>query len=217
MSNKHPAKYTDSFIPLFSKLLEGKNNVLDPFGGTGKLALIKDYGFTGRVICNELEREWVDYSYNVNEWHFGDAAKMIWAKDESFDAICTSPTYGNRMADHHNAKDGSKRITYKHRLGKELSPNNTGMMQWGEQYRETHKNIYSECIRVLKKDGVLILNVSNHIRKKQEVDVVSFHRESIVSLGLSLREEIKMHTPRMGFGRNRNARVENEFILVFTK
>jgi len=30
---KHPAKYTDSFIPKFAELLKDCSNVLDPFGG----------------------------------------------------------------------------------------------------------------------------------------------------------------------------------------
>ena len=54
-SVKHPATYTESFIPKFAELLFGCANVLDPFGGAGKLALIKEHGFTGKVVCNELQ------------------------------------------------------------------------------------------------------------------------------------------------------------------
>ena len=76
-SVKHPAKYTDSFIPKFSELLKYCSNVLDPFGGVGKLALIKDYGFSGKVVCNEIEHEWVNTSeYDVDEWCIGDAANL---------------------------------------------------------------------------------------------------------------------------------------------
>ena len=67
---KHPATYTNSFIPKFAEMLIGCENVLDIFGGIGKLALIKEHGFTGKVICNELEREWAETSpHNVDEWH----------------------------------------------------------------------------------------------------------------------------------------------------
>ena len=70
---KHPATYTNSFIPKFAELLIGCENVLDIFGGIGKLALIKEHGFNGKVICNELEREWAETSpHNVDEWHIGD-------------------------------------------------------------------------------------------------------------------------------------------------
>jgi len=53
----HPAKFTDRFLPIFAHLLKDSQNVIDPFAGTGKLALIKTHGYTGKVICNELERD----------------------------------------------------------------------------------------------------------------------------------------------------------------
>ena len=213
---KHPATYTDSFIPKFAELLIGCDKVLDPFGGVGKLARIKEYGFNGKVICNELEREWAETSkYNVDEWHIGDAANMAWAESNSFDAICTSPTYGNRMADHHNAKDASKRITYRHFLGRALDEANTGKMQWGDKYREKHIEIYKECIRVLKNEGLMIVNVSDHIRKGQVVEVVRWHKETLINFGMKLLDEIKIETPRMGFGQNGKSRVQHEYILVF--
>ena len=54
---KHPATYTNSFIPVFAELLNGCDTVLDIFAGVGKLAMIKEHGFIGKVVCNELERE----------------------------------------------------------------------------------------------------------------------------------------------------------------
>lgn len=215
---KHPAVYTNSFIPVFAELLEGKDNVLDVFGGTGKLALIKDFGFSGRVICNEIEKEWANSSvHQVDEWRIGDAAKMDWAKSETIDAICTSPTYGNRMADHFESKDGSSRITYRHTLGRCLSEHNTGRMQWGEKYRQKHLEVYKECFRVLKPSGSMIVNISNHIRNGEEIDVVAWHKEALRLSGFELIEERKIKTPRMGFGRNGNLRVECEVILVYIK
>ena len=214
-SVKHPATYTDSFIPIFAELLADCSNVLDPFGGVGKLALIKEYGFKGKVVCNELEHEWAEIGkYNVDEWSIGDAANLRFANCE-FDAICTSPTYGNRMADHHNAKDGTKRVTYKHFLGRDLNEANTGRMQWGENYRKKHKDVYKECCRVLKKNGLMVVNVSDHIRKGEVVNVVEWHKKTLVELGMKMIDEIKISTPRMGFGQNAKARVQYECILVF--
>lgn len=213
---KHPATYTNSFIPKFAKLLFGCSNVLDPFAGIGKLALIKEHGFTGKVVCNELEPEWVKASiYNVDEWHIGDAQNMAWAEDNSFDAICTSPTYGNRMADHYNAKDKSKRITYKHYLGRDLNAQNTGRMQWGNKYREKHLQIYKEFERVIKNEGIIIINVSDHIRKGNIINVVDWHKEALTNLRMKFIEEIRIETPRMKFGQNAKKRVQHESILVF--
>lgn len=214
-SVKHPAKYTDSFIPIFAELLNGCNNVLDPFGGVGKLALIKKFGFNGKVVCNEIEAEWAETSeYDVDEWSIGDAANLRFANHE-FDAICTSPTYGNRMADHFEAKDGSKRITYRHFLGRPLDKNNTGRMQWGEKYRQKHIDVYKECLRVLKPSGLMVVNVSDHIRKGQVVAVVEWHKQTLLDFGMKLIDEIKIETPRMGFGQNAKSRVQHECILVF--
>lgn len=215
---RHPAVYTDTFIPIFAQLLAGRGCVLDPFAGTGKLALIKRHGFTGRVVCNEIECEWAEASpYDVDEWHIGDAEHMAWAADGEFDAICTSPAYGNRVADHHEARDGSKRITYRHCLGRALSDGNTGAMQWGEAYRQKHIAVYRECRRVLAPEGLMIVNVSDHIRKGGRVYVAAWHRGTVEGLGLRLIEELEIETPRMRMGRNGDRRVGSESILIFEK
>lgn len=129
---RHPAKYSDKFIPIFAELLKGRRKVLDPMAGTGKIGLIKDYGFEGVVYANDLEFEWImqakDNKCDVISMYDAGNTKF---EDEEFDGICTSPTYGNRMADHHNARDGSKRNTYTHAIGRQLHKENTGKMQWG--------------------------------------------------------------------------------------
>ncbi len=127
---KHPATYNNKFMPIFANLLKGYHNILDPFAGTGKIGLIKEHGYIGKITCNEIEEEWINNCmYPIDNWYVSDASNMNWANDNKFDAICTSPTYGNRMADHHNAKDNSKRITYKHYLGRDLNVENTGKLQ----------------------------------------------------------------------------------------
>lgn len=134
---RHPAKYTDKFIPIFAEMLVGRQKVLDPMAGTGKIGLIKDYGFEGAVYANDLEFEWVVQAKEnkCDVFSMYDAGAMRY-EDGEFDGICTSPTYGNRMADHHNAKDSSKRNTYTHAIGRKLHEENTGKMQWGETYKK---------------------------------------------------------------------------------
>ena len=215
-SMKHPATYTDSFIPIFAKLLSDRKTVLDPFAGTGKLGLIKNYGFAGQIWCNELEPEWVTSSlHKVDKWVVGDARDLSWAM--GVDAICTSPTYGNRMADSHTAKDKSRRITYTHYIGRKLTDGNSGAMQWGEKYRNLHKDVWNECWNVLSLNGLMIVNVSNHIRKGQEVDVVGWHEECLKNIGFKLAEHIKIKTPRMKVGQNFEKRILHESILVLSK
>ena len=213
---KHPAVFTDAFLPIFANLLAGSKRVLDPFAGTGKLAKIKELGFDGVVVCNELENEWVNSSpYPVDEWHIGDARILSWAV--GIDAICTSPAYGNRMADSHNAKDNSRRITYTHYIGRKLTDGNSGAMQWGDRYKKLHQDVWEQCWKILPFGGKLIVNISNHIRSGVEVDVVGWHKECIRGIGFDLVDHIRVETPRMRFGANAQKRIQHESILVFSK
>ena len=214
MENKHPAKYTDKFIPIFARYLKGCNRVYDPMAGTGKIALVKDHGFQGKIYCTEIEKEWTSFYDKIDHWHIGDASQTDFIQSSFFDAICTSPTYGNRVADHHNAKDGSKRLTYTHTLGRKLHENNTGKMQWGEKYRRTHERIYIECKRVLNTDGIFILNMSDHIRKGEHIRVTDWHKDTLTSMGFTCVEDLTVKTSRMGFGANSKLRVNGERILV---
>src|SRR5690606_40509844 len=92
---KHPAKYTDTLLPIFARVLRehGARSVLDPMAGVGKIGLLRDYGFAGRIVANEIEPEWAVQAPPWVEIHVGDAANMDWARDGEFDAIVVSPTY----------------------------------------------------------------------------------------------------------------------------
>ena len=151
---RHPAKYTDSFIPVFASILKeyGCRKILDPFAGTGKIGQIKKEGFEGYIFANEIEPEWLEPNkYGCDVVSFMDAENLLDCyRPNQFDAIVTSPTYGNRMADHHNAKDGSKRNTYTHYIGHQLHDGNTGKMQWGGGVqRQTRGNI-QKCLSACK-------------------------------------------------------------------
>src|SRR3990167_7947475 len=152
---KHPAKFGDAVLDAAVQLLYrvhapgaktdgGPMTILDPFAGVGKVHRLRDYGFL--TIGVEIEPEWADQSPHTV---VGDALDLPWP-NAHFDAICTSPSYGNRMADHHDAKDGSPRHTYRHYLGRPLSPHNSGAMQWGREYRAFHRRAWAEAARVLK-------------------------------------------------------------------
>ena len=214
---KHPAKYTDCFFDQFYELLKDKENVLDPFAGTGKIGKLKEYGFKGKIYANELEMEWLsDNSYNCDVLTFQDAEFLDYPP-QFFDAICTSPTYGNRMADHHEAKDGTKRNTYTHCLGRTLTDGNTGKMQWGIEYREKHERIYKHLVGLMKNGGVFVLNIKNHIRRGKEVDVKSFHENTLIQCGLVKVKEFFIKTNGNSFGANADKRTDGEYILVFRR
>ena len=214
---KHPAIYTDKFIPIFADKLRECENVYDPFAGTGKIALIKKHGFNGKIYCCEIEPEWTRQFDGVDFWFVGDSAQTKFLSENKFDAVCTSPTYGNRMADHFNTKDLSKRITYRHFLGHPLKPENTGRMQWGKRYQNKHIEIYQELFRVLKSGGKFILNISDHIRNGEIVNVSDWHKETLIELGFSVVDDLEIKTPRMGFGQNGKLRVGHERIIELQK
>ena len=214
---KHPAKYTDCFFEIFAEMLQSASNVLDPFAGTGKIGKLKEFGFKGAIYANEIEAEWLaENEYNCDVITFCDA-EFLQYPDGFFDAICTSPTYGNRMADHHISKDGSKRNTYTHCIGRQLSDGNTGKMQWGSEYMEKHDRIYKHLASLVKNGGLFVCNVKNHIRKGKEIDVKSFHEESLKKSGFQKTKEIFVESKGNGFGANADKRTTGEYIMVFQK
>jgi hypothetical protein len=128
----------------------------------------------------------------------------------------TSPTYGNRIADHRNAKDGSHRVSYKHTLGRDLTPGNSGAMQWGPAYGELHLLAWPESLRVLP-GGLMVVNVSDHIRKGEVQAVVEWHSHTLLDLGMMAERDEQIETPRMRRGANHQLRVEHEHLLVMRK
>ena len=254
--------------------------VLDPFAGVGTIHSLRAIDKRIITIGVEIEPEWADQAplcpdcggqgWWAEQHGPGDfeqvqcpcegrsltivgnalALPMEWTN--CFDMVITSPTYGNRMADHHNARDGSKRLTYTHQLGRPLSETNSGRMHWGQDYKDFHVRAWSEVDRVLKppKDrtmvpvtipitaatsspfkpggvgkmivpghagGLAVINVSNFIRKSEEVDVCGWHLEQFFNMGYGLLRDYEIKTNRMKFGANSGSRVAHEHVFVLRK
>ena len=140
-------------------------------------------------------------------------------RDGSFDAIATSPCYGNRMADDHtpSPEDTSDRNTYRHALGRPLSYGTSANLQWGPKYRVFHEDAWSEAARVLRVGGRFVLNVKDHIRDGAVVPVAGWHATTLARLGLRLIEIHPVASKGNRQGANGNLRVEHEWVLVFLK
>lgn len=208
---RHPAKYSDALLPIMAQYLAPGMLVLDPFGGVGG---VNRMAYTGAHFVT------VEIEYRVCEHSAGsrrvcaDAQTLPFAS-ETFDAICTSPTYGNRMADTYT--DDSERNTYTAGFGFTLHPCNSGAMQWGDAYRNVHERAYYESLRVIKPGGLMICNISDHIRDGKTVRVSQWHFAMLRAIGMKHIVTHNIATPRNRKGQNGAARVEVEHIFVFEK
>lgn len=208
---RHPAKYTASLLPVFAEMIPPYSYGLDPFGGTGKIFSLCNLVPGLRVECIEIEPEWAAYDSRIM---VGNALALPF-ENCTFDWVCTSPTYGNRMADHHNARDTSHRNTYRHALGRTLHPDNSGAMQWGEQYRNFHVAAWREVRRVLSPGGIFVLNCKNHIRRHRVAHVCEWHRQTLLDLGFELVDEKEIECPGNRFGQNGDCRARGEMVFKF--
>ena len=105
MTVRHPATFSDPILAAIDAALGDAETVLHPFAGIGGI-----HRLNRSTVGVELEPESAEQHPNTI---VGNALDLP-SPDDIFDAIATSPTYGNRMADHHDAKDGSTRHTYRH-------------------------------------------------------------------------------------------------------
>ena len=205
----HPAKFSDPVLAQVSKFLPSGALVLDPFAGMGLIHSLSHV----KTIGVEIEPEWASVHPNTI---IGDALTLPFP-DSTFDAIATSPVYGNRMSDSFEAKDKSRRITYRHCLGRSLHLNNSGQLQWGPKYKEFHIQAWKEATRVLKPEGRFILNVSDHIRKGSIKAVSIWHVAEVLKLQYRVLDWELVRTQRMRMGQNAKLRVEHENVILFQK
>lgn len=210
----HPAPFSDAIIDAIAPYVAGFDRVLDPFAGVGGVHRLRGSAGVRETVGVELEPEWADKHEATRVGDARDVAVLF--KGQLFDAIVTSPTYGNRLADHHNATDDSIRPTYKHTLGRDLTDGNTGAMQWGAAYRDLHSDVWAACVEVLRPGGLFVLNVKDHVRDGERQHVPAWHVDNLCRvLGLELIAEHEIQTRGRPNGQNADVRVPFERLFVF--
>ncbi|MBK9178918.1 MAG: hypothetical protein IPM45_04980 [Acidimicrobiales bacterium] len=206
---EHPATFTAELLPILAWQLRGRRLVLDPFAGTGGIHRVARLAGCQSVGV-ELEHEWAAAHPRTV---CADATRLPFGPD-TFDAICTSPAYGNRMADTYDGRDGSRRHTYRTALGRPLTTGSGAALQWGDAYRDLHHAAAVEMLRVLQPAGRLIVNVSDHVRRGKVVAVVDWWADLLDRLGCTLVERVDVPTPRLRHGANGDLRTDVEAVLV---
>lgn len=236
----HPAVYSDQLLDTLAAKIKRSDLVVDVFGGTGRIHLIAEMAKVAASIGVELEPEWANadlFDALPRLQIVGDCRLVlpqIVAEHGLIPCIATSPTYANRMGDKHKNRDKckpcngggcnrckgsglSRRNTYTHRLGRELTDGNTGGMNWGPDYRLLHAEAWAIAVRSLAPGGKFVLNVKNHIRRGVEVDVTDWHVRMLTDFGLKVKSWDDIECPGQRNGANRDKRVETEAVIVFTK
>lgn len=206
----HPARFGDRLLAIFAGLLREHpdvHTVLDPFAGTGRIHELDQWDTTGV----ELEPEWAAMHPRTV---CGSALNLGGLFLEPFDAIVTSPTYGNRLADHHDPADGSLRRSYKFDLGRDLTDGNSGAMQWGPEYRSFHEEAWAEAWRVLRPGGLFVLNVKDHIRGGRRQHVAGWHVTTLCRLGFTLLSHLEVDTGSLRQGDNAEARLPEQVYVL---
>lgn len=217
MTAKHPAPYSDEVLQALDRLVRAEQKrlgqlalVLDPFAGTGRIHRLAREGKVA-TIGVELEPEWAALHPDTI---VGNALDLADGWGGTLDVVATSPCYGNRFADAHEAKDDSVRRGYTHDLGRPVSDGSAAAMQWGAAYRAFHVAAWREVLRVLRPGGLFLLNVSDHVRGGRTVPVTVWHLGAALGVGFEeAGRAVTIRTRRMRYGANHDKREAVETIL----
>jgi hypothetical protein len=129
-----------------------------------------------------------------------------------------SDAYLGSPSDHEALAQGKKikRSTYAVLLGRQLAYTNGVGMQWGDRYIVLHTLVWKECARVMRPGGQMILNIKNHVRKGEVVDVAGWHVATLKMLGFLEVNREEVDTPGFRHGQNRELRCP-ELLISFVK
>lgn len=212
----HPAKFTSNQIEQIASAIaeefgdDKAIKILDPYAGVGKVYELQEYGHFVQGI--EIELEWARQHPNTvcddsHRW-------MSLVYRNSFHAVVTSYVFPNRMTDHHNAKDGSKRHSYKHYLGRDPSKGSSATLGWGKKWRQFHREGFRLMSRVVKKNGLIIIDSKNCYKKGELVMVNEWTIRTLAKMGFPLLQVRPVFTRGLTHGKNYEDRTDRHLIIV---
>lgn len=221
----HPAKFSSSVLTELGYMLaewahgttDDPTLVLDPWSGIGRIHRIAGLAYVTFAV--ELEPLWAENHGHAGRTVRGTARRLPFP-DDTFDAVAGSPVYLNRMRDHHNARDTSKRNTYTHQYRElagdrtvTLHPDNMGAMN-DREYAAAAGEHLAELARVLKPGAPALINLSNSLDGDGENNCVEQWLNWLSLRRWHIREVRPVKTPRNGYGANGDRRVAHEVIAV---
>ena len=216
----HPATYSGKFIPQFAEIANmlGAKSVIDTMAGVGNIGRIKEFGYRGKVIANELEPEWAALhgKHGVDKSITGDGRNIPQVKTNSIDLGIVSPPYGNGLAE--SRLNGNLRsLTYANSLGRKLTEGNGGGMKWGQAYRDLHEGIYRELARIIKPGGHALINSKDFIKNGEVVRVNAWHIKAMEAAGFKLLFRDQIKSSGLITGTVKRPRVGYEEFMLFSK
>lgn len=213
----HPAKFTEDQIDNIAGALEEEFNgkkvkVLDPYAGVGRIFDLNVH-FGHKVTAVEIEPEW---AMQHDQTICADSHAWMAGSKNLFDAIATSFVFPNRMTDHHNAKDDSKRHTYKHYLKRDPSPESSATLGWGRKWRDFHRQGFRHMQQIVKPNGLIILDSKNHFTDSGATEhrVNEWCIRYLIGLGMSLLQVRPVFAQGLRHGTNYNERSDRHLIIV---
>lgn len=226
---KHPAKFSEPILELLARHVRAETKrqardtpllLVDPFAGVGRCHHLEKAGKV-MTLGVEIEEEWArchprTICANSLEW----MAYQIAFMDRRADIVATSPCYGNRFSDHHEARDGSTRRSYRHDLGRMPTDGSASVMPWGARYWRFHATAYQRIFGLLHPGGLFLLNVSDFVKGDAVVPAASWHHGAASAVGFEPdgnRWALQVPTDRMRHGENHAARVPFEVVYRFRK
>lgn len=228
LSTKHPAKFSEPILGVLERAVAAEWRrqrrrllLVDPFAGVGRCHLL---AITGKVMTLgvEIEPEWArchqrTVCANSLEWM---SAQAMADDPRVADIVATSPCYGNRFADHHNATDGSRRRSYKHDLGRMPTTGSAAVLHWGPAYWRFHADAYRGIFELLRPGGLFLLNVSDFYRNREQVHATPWHHGAASAAGFEPDGRYwctQVPTDRQRDGANHELRADHEIVFRFRK